>query len=182
MSTNHTTNYNLCQWEAEDQVKRTDFNTDNAKLDAALTGKLGRSELIKTVSVPGGFSGFQLSLEDINWNEWEYVSFFFFVPTNALKDRSAFLRCTLSGKNGGINSYGGKHTDSFAYSGPYSFFVMVFPRHDENSKILGVCISNECSASITEVPFSQLESLYLNYTSSSYNMGQGITVTIYGIR
>ena len=36
MSTNHTTNYNLCQWEATDQVQRTDFNADNAKIDAAL--------------------------------------------------------------------------------------------------------------------------------------------------
>ena len=36
MSTNHTTNYNLNQWEATDQVLRTEFNADNAKIDAAL--------------------------------------------------------------------------------------------------------------------------------------------------
>ena len=36
MSTNHTTNYGLCQWLATDQVQRTDFNADNAKIDAAL--------------------------------------------------------------------------------------------------------------------------------------------------
>lgn len=36
MATNHTTNYQLNQWEATDQVLRTDFNEDNAKLDAAL--------------------------------------------------------------------------------------------------------------------------------------------------
>lgn len=36
MSTNHTTNYNLNQWLATDQVKRTEFNEDNAKIDAAL--------------------------------------------------------------------------------------------------------------------------------------------------
>ena len=36
MSTNHTTNYNLNQWEATDKVLRTDFNEDNAKIDAAL--------------------------------------------------------------------------------------------------------------------------------------------------
>ena len=36
MSTNHTPNYNLCQWEAEDKVLRTEFNTDNAKIDAAI--------------------------------------------------------------------------------------------------------------------------------------------------
>ena len=36
MSTNYTRNYNLCQWEASDKVLRTDFNADNAKIDAAL--------------------------------------------------------------------------------------------------------------------------------------------------
>ena len=36
MASNQTTNYGLNQWEATDQVLRTDFNQDNAKLDAAL--------------------------------------------------------------------------------------------------------------------------------------------------
>ena len=33
---NRTQNYNLCQWEAADKIQRTDFNADNAKIDAAL--------------------------------------------------------------------------------------------------------------------------------------------------
>ena len=36
MSTNHTSNYNLCQWEPSDKVLRTEFNADNAKIDAAI--------------------------------------------------------------------------------------------------------------------------------------------------
>lgn len=36
MASNHTSNYNLCQWEATDAVLRTDFNEDNAKIDAVL--------------------------------------------------------------------------------------------------------------------------------------------------
>lgn len=31
-----TTNYNLCQWAAEDRIMRSDFNADNQKIDAAL--------------------------------------------------------------------------------------------------------------------------------------------------
>ncbi|MGI5934039.1 MAG: hypothetical protein ACOX7A_04470 [Lawsonibacter sp.] len=38
MASNHTTNFELCQWQADDQVKRTDFNEDNAKIDSALKG------------------------------------------------------------------------------------------------------------------------------------------------
>ena len=36
MSTNHTTNYDLNQWEGTDKVLRAEFNADNSKIDAAL--------------------------------------------------------------------------------------------------------------------------------------------------
>ena len=36
MASNYTTNYGLCQWEAGDQFVRSEFNQDNAKIDAAL--------------------------------------------------------------------------------------------------------------------------------------------------
>ncbi len=42
---NRTTNYNLNQWEADDKIQRTDFNADNAKIDAALAGKAEQSAL-----------------------------------------------------------------------------------------------------------------------------------------
>lgn len=38
MATNHTKQYKLCQWLPTDQVRRTDFNEDNAKVEAALAG------------------------------------------------------------------------------------------------------------------------------------------------
>ena len=38
MASGQTANYQLNQWEAEDKVLRTEFNADNAKLDAALAG------------------------------------------------------------------------------------------------------------------------------------------------
>ena len=36
MASNYTENYGLCQWEATDQVRREEFNQNNAKVDAAL--------------------------------------------------------------------------------------------------------------------------------------------------
>lgn len=36
MASNYTENYGLCQWEATDKVGHTEFNEDNAKIDAAL--------------------------------------------------------------------------------------------------------------------------------------------------
>ena len=36
MASNYTENFGLCQWEATDQVLRTEFNEDNTKIEAAL--------------------------------------------------------------------------------------------------------------------------------------------------
>ena len=47
MASNHTTNYQLCQWEAADKVLRTDFNQDNAKIDAALAAIAAGNKLVK---------------------------------------------------------------------------------------------------------------------------------------
>ena len=58
MATNQTTNYQLNQWEPTDQVLRTDFNADNAKLDAALAdlaedvaGKAEQTDLCRPLLV-----------------------------------------------------------------------------------------------------------------------------------
>ena len=56
MSTNQTTNYELNQWLSIDQVVRTDFNADNAKIDAALAAlaeQVGlRTLLDETMTTP----------------------------------------------------------------------------------------------------------------------------------
>ena len=59
---NRTTNYKLCQWEADDKIQRTDFNADNAKIDGALSG-LARSKAdlsalaVKTEVAAGAYTG-----------------------------------------------------------------------------------------------------------------------------
>jgi len=42
MASNYTSNYGLCQWAASDKVLRTEFNADNAKIDAAIAAVDGR--------------------------------------------------------------------------------------------------------------------------------------------
>ena len=61
MASNYTTNYNLCQWQPTDQVQRTDFNADNAKLDAALAAK-AEAETDREASLRLGQEAFALCL------------------------------------------------------------------------------------------------------------------------
>ena len=54
MASNYTTNYQLNQWEAGDQVLRTEFNQDNQKIDTALAGLAAQNtELAAAVANKG---------------------------------------------------------------------------------------------------------------------------------
>ena len=44
MASNHTTNYQLNQWEKTDRIMMDDFNSDNEKIDTALASRLGPIE------------------------------------------------------------------------------------------------------------------------------------------
>ena len=45
MPSSATTNYQLSQWEASDKVLRTDFNADNAKIDAAIKALENKADM-----------------------------------------------------------------------------------------------------------------------------------------
>ena len=54
MASNHTEQYQLNQWEAADQVLRTDFNEDNAKIEAALKEKVDYDIVLTIAKEVGG--------------------------------------------------------------------------------------------------------------------------------
>ena len=54
MASNYTTNYQLNQWEAGDQVLRTEFNQDNQKIDTALAGLAGQNSILETALAQKG--------------------------------------------------------------------------------------------------------------------------------
>ena len=76
---NHTTNYQLSQWESTDRILMSDFNSDNAKLDAAL-GTLAQTRncRVETVSYSGDgqssrtftFSGKPVMITAMGYFNW----------------------------------------------------------------------------------------------------------------
>lgn len=86
-----TSNYQLNQWEEEDRILRTDFNGDNAKIDAAiqavdtrLTSEAAR--LSAPVCLRSGVSGgtvnqITLSTAGIQWNKYSLIVFDLSMPT-----------------------------------------------------------------------------------------------------
>jgi len=45
MASNQTQHLKLCQWEADDEVLRTEFNADNAKIDEAVATAQAAAEI-----------------------------------------------------------------------------------------------------------------------------------------
>lgn len=48
MATNYTSNYQLCQWEPDDQVNRLEFNQDNSRIEEGLVDLLGKLDEVKS--------------------------------------------------------------------------------------------------------------------------------------
>lgn len=112
MSTNHTQNYSLCQWEPADRVLREDFNADNAALDAALARIEATASAAKTQAqqlsdtayttgfppfVAGAYSG-----NNVNGRVIELgfrPKFVFVVPTALRFDTTEFFGMAVDGRS-----------------------------------------------------------------------------------
>ena len=111
---NRTNNYNLCQFEETDRVRRTDFNEDNAKIDGALAGI--RSALTEEVNARGALdaalrpkagvqtiasftlsreqsSAYVISTAGIDWNDWLaiFISVELMVPNGTYGDTRLYI-------------------------------------------------------------------------------------------
>ncbi len=82
MASNFTANYGLSQWEAEDAVRRVDFNEDNAKIDAAIKAVDRRVD---------GLAG---SKADVS-------------ALNSLSSQMSSLSSTVSSQGSSLNSHAG---------------------------------------------------------------------------
>ena len=72
-----TTNYQLNQWEKTDRIMMEDFNTDNQKLETALTA-LDRSAHFQTLfdeTVTEDTNHFSVPLSGIDWSAWRALHF-----------------------------------------------------------------------------------------------------------
>jgi len=131
MPSNFTPNYNLNQWEPDDRVLRTDFNADNAKIDAALANMIGRPEFIakwsagKDTSMSVGWMK-----NDFDWNLWDYIAITLQYPRG--EELSADMLV-----------YTAKFTQMMP-AVPFSDALLVFfSKHDDTRPIQGIYLGKE---------------------------------------
>ena len=145
-----TEQYGLNQWELTDRILMSDFNADNAKIAAALAGKMGRFELLRSSVLDESYGpiGFNPSID--NWNEVEMFALFVH-PTIPSHELSNKLKLTLDYKNGQT-----EQPIEAALLEPASVLLLLFPLHDENRLVEGVAIGGGTKVFQMSFPFKQL--------------------------
>ena len=114
MASNYTSSYKLNQWAASDRVLRTEFNADNAKIDAALsTLDSGKADASALNSLQTTVNGLKTSKADKT-------------ALDALKTTVAQHTATLSGK-GNCQLYTTSYTGSGVF-GAESPTSLTFPK------------------------------------------------------
>lgn len=170
-----TEQYELNQWELTDRIRMEDFNADNLKIATALAGKLGRAETIHTSisdSPSGNFSSNPLV---DNWSDWELYGFLVQAEINPAEVNN-HLRLRFSYRSN--VSYAQADVATLK---PASFFILLFPWHDENRMVEGLVIGSETKVFQMSFPFKTLSSIDCSPTSSSSTIFQKYSARRFGI-
>ena len=186
MATNYTANYGLCQWEPGDNFLRTEFNQDNAKIDAALAGHttqleqtLSRSQLIRTLTTTVAANSISIDVNNIDWSEWEWVSFFVDYRADYGSEAVNCIYCDLN--NGSVTTY-----CSAGYglmrTQPNPVQLILLPHHDPSSRVQAISIGSPGGAGAANISFSELTCVRLHYIkledgySGQFPVGMEITM------
>ncbi len=176
MASNHTTHYDLSQWQATDEVVRTDFNADNAKIDAALHGKLGRSQLLQTVK--SGASGIMSAdMRQMDWSKWEEIHVQLLVPSS-FSESDSFVISFNNTSAGGTSSM---DRGRFGITPAYNFHLILYPRHDPSATVTGILLGDASGFCVARITFAEMQDLVIGRTASGYGMPGGLTLTVWGI-
>ena len=174
-----TANFQLNQWEATDRLLREDFNTDNAKIEAAILSRLGPVEVIAqmTLTTATESDSAALDLSGVDWGQWSLVA----AELRARFSTSVqndFLYLEFPGL-----SFVGQTADHFARRSPGPELVVLFPGRDSGRLVSAAALPGGDFAMSTSV-YEDIQSVRLAHSNSGlfrYLSGSG-SLTVYGIR
>ena len=181
-----TTNYQLNQWDPEDRILRTDFNSDNQKIDAALKSQadaLANTSIftpIKEVVLNEISRNLQITLEDVDWNQWHFVVMDAMLLTE--DDGSATVRNSLT-----TDTYFGMATTNDIAKEESSWYgpsrLILFCNHDQRTTINSLSIEKGTTEFYNMgSKFQGLSSLYYISFGSTSDLQPGSKVQVWGVK
>lgn len=172
---NQTNNYQLSQWDPEDRILRTDFNSDNQKIETALLGKLNHGEIIQETTLSSIAYSFNVDLRGINWADWEYLT----VTLDCPHDRDSTTG-TMYFDLSGIQCYGtSENLLGKRVPGPLS---VILPVHHDPDRPIRMLIFPGGELALSSSAFQALTILRLLCSGSNCYMAVGSRIWVEGIR
>ena len=172
MSTNHTANYNLCQWEATDQVLHTDFNEDNAKIEAALNSKLSAIEVVAEITTTSNSMYFSLDLTGVDWSQWSIVAAVSY-PLLYTAERTGFsVDCPT------VNIERELSGEVTPLAGPNLY--LLFPMRDGGRQIRYLIFPGGQMAASAQGTYNDITGLTLS-SNAANGLRKGSSIKVYGI-
>lgn len=116
-----------------------------------------------------------MDLTGIQWNDWAFVGFSFGRDTALITSNNPpSLSCELTA---GASNHVAFRID------PAPFVMLFLPRHSENSLVEGIYISkNGSGPAFLTCTYSELDSMTVRYSGSSYTLPSGTSFTLWGIQ
>ena len=150
-----------------------DFNADNAKLDAALAGKMGGFELIREITAQKAEQTLHLDLSEVNWDEWSLV----IVSLYPVKGGNVpnELNLYVSGITN-RNDYG-------TIDRSLNNRIMAFFPFRDGSRLMRYIAFPNGSISFSDSPYRNITDVYAHANASGGGgLGEGTTIKAYGLR
>ena len=193
MSTNHTTNYDLNQWEGTDKVLRTEFNADNAKIDAALKAnadaiaaeaaareaaetalenKLGLHTLaVNTLSGSGVERFYTQFPADMDWSQWKTIH----IVIDPVQQAGHAYRVTIH------YAQGTEYLIDITYNPAH---IVLFPLYGQVTWFHGFYMIDQEGETMNIPSFgltcSQIQDVCLGNYGAGHDLLAGTRVAIYG--
>ena len=194
MASGQTEHYGLNQWEANDQVRREEFNADNAKLDAALEELKKALPVVKLRewTIPEAANQVQLELDGIAPGDYTGLRLFIqgFDWTGSTGIRlngvaTGYRHRWMSDLNDEA-----KTLLPFAYWKSSAGYLELYPLLDGTmafSRGIQVLSASTITKSdghgwLPSLPYTQIETLQLVWEEAEDTFGAGTRLTLYGLR
>lgn len=178
VASNYTEHLGLCQWEARDQVLRTDFNEDNAKIDTILSESHARAgmKLIREAVLEQDSTTYSCPLTNIDWSLYSVVC----IDLQPICHSSAHLDVKLGSDSTDrmISSYEGEEDRS---SAELWIFPLFLPEREVHIVSCGMLENVNLRTSMTYARLNLVE-MSISKVESDPGMVPGSRIRVWGMR
>ncbi len=160
----HTTNYQLNQWEKTDRIQMQDFNRDNAAIETALLGLMGKAEKIGVAhnALSNSAAG-SIDLSDVDWGSYQAVILAAPDYVDAAYKFSLSAQGTSSTSSNSSTAKG-----SFGEVNAAPYFLIFLPLGDSSRTVKMIYIGGSAGVGTATCTYEEFTGLRLNYSKSGY--------------